>query len=122
VSVTALKDEILLCRTIGHAWDPIPYDGERREHYALGRSARILQFRCTRCHTSKYVGWSKVTGDALFSDYVYEEPEEYKLSKEDGARTNMRSEFLRRWDPKKSEAPHLRVVRNNTTRRRRGAA
>lgn len=112
-TIHGLDDAVLLCRTLGHAWDPIPYDGMRRDGYNIERSVRMMEFRCTRCHTLRYEAWSKVTGDFLFRDYVYENADEYRLAKDDSARTDMRAEFLRRWDPKKEDAPRLRVVRNN---------
>lgn len=82
------------CRTLLHAWDDLPYDGDAPRKWRATRSTTILLFRCLRCGTKRYDVWSNVTGDLV--ERAYRTPEGYSLPKGEGAKVLVRREYLRR--------------------------
>jgi hypothetical protein len=83
------------CRTLLHAWEQIPNDGEAPARWRTAtRSTTILLFRCLRCGTKRYDVWSNVTGDLV--ERAYRTPEGYSLPKGLGAKVLVRKEYLRR--------------------------
>jgi hypothetical protein len=112
-----LKDEFVQCRTLGHGWESIPYDGEGHTFYKNSRSVVNLLFRCVICGGKRYEAWSKITGD-LVDNRKYVMPDGYALAKEaQGTRKNMRRESLVRGlmylaedPPAAASRPKLRQV------------
>ena len=94
-----LPDEFIECRTLIHAWEEIPYDGQGPRHWNITRSTVPILFRCLRCGTLRYEFWSSITGDLLHR--VYRTPEGYSLPKGKGRRVLMRKEYLERRHPVK---------------------
>ena len=88
------QPEWIECRTLLHAWESIPYDGEAPRRWRATRSTTIMLFRCLRCATKRYDVWSNVTGDLV--DRAYRTPEGYSLPKGAGAKVLVRKEYLRR--------------------------
>jgi hypothetical protein len=89
--VADLRDEFVVCRALGHAWDDNPsaaVDGEW-----LAFSVGVLALRCTRCTTERldYIG--KDLGVA-YRRYLY--PDHYQSVPGQGTRPNLRGELLRR--------------------------
>ena len=104
----SLKDEFVQCRTLGHSWEPIPYDGEGLSFYRTSQSVVNLLFRCTLCRMKRYETWSKVTGD-LVDNRKYVQPDGYALTKRANAtRKNMRKESLQRGLLYLAEQPPVR--------------
>jgi hypothetical protein len=90
-----LERQWVECRTLLHAWEQIPYDGEAPRRWRTAtRSTTILLFRCLRCGTMRYDVWSNVTGDLV--ERAYRTPEGYSLPKGAGAKVLVRKEYLRR--------------------------
>jgi hypothetical protein len=106
--------EWIECRTLLHAWENVPYNGEAPRRWRTAtRSTTILQFRCLRCGTIRYDVWSNVTGDLV--ERAYRTPEGYSLPKGAGAKVLVRKEYLRRarqQDQPRAAKPkrHLRRV------------
>jgi len=84
----------LLCRTLGHAWKPTMVKTTK------GPRGRIIEYRphlvCDRCDTLKVMIMA-ANGDLGGSRYVY--PEGYLQRGDDArwGRTEVRTEFVRRW-------------------------
>lgn len=90
-----VKDEYVTCRTIGHRWDTIPFDGKGPQWARNVRSVETLLFRCVGCRGKRYDQWSKATGDLI--DRSYDMPDGYALTRDAQAtRANMRIEALER--------------------------
>ena len=98
--LSELPDEFTKCRALQHRWDDIDDDGGGgyRTFVESSSVGRLLR-RCDRCGTKKYTAWSKVTGEILFSEYVY--PKGYNLPGEDARPSQVRLELLHRRDAKK---------------------
>jgi len=104
-----LTDKFVQCRTLGHSWETIPYDGGGLSFYRTSRSVVNVLFRCTVCTGQRYETWSKVTGD-LVDSRKYVMPTGYNLPKEaKGNRKNMRKESLERGLIYLAEAPPVKA-------------
>ena len=108
-----LRDQLpqwIECRTLLHAWEGIPYDGEAPRRWRTAtRSTTIMLFRCLRCGTKRYDVWSNVTGDLV--ERAYRTPEGYSLPKGEGAKVLVRKEYLRRQRQRSQPAPKRRLRR-----------
>lgn len=79
----------LMCRTLGHAWGPIP--AER-----LGRlGGDPLWLRCERCNTERHDAISIVTGDLLTRQYVYQESYQHAFDRDFADAAPTRADFRR---------------------------
>jgi hypothetical protein len=95
MSYEHMETEWVYCRTMLHAWDEIPYDGEAPFRWRnASRGTTIIEVRCVRCGTLRYDVWSNVTGDLL--ERTYHTPEGYSLPRAEGRKVLMRKEYLRR--------------------------
>jgi hypothetical protein len=99
-----LRTEWVLCRTLLHAWDEIPYDGGGMRLVRPSRSVVVLLFRCERCKTLRYDAWSRVTGDLLRRSY--RTPDGYSLPKGRGRKVLVRKEYLRRQSTNQAKRSH----------------
>lgn len=95
-AIAGLNDEYVECRTLLHAWEEIPYDGNAPHRWRVAtRSTTILAFRCLRCSTLRYDVWSNVTGDLI--ERTYHTPTGYALPKGHGRKVLVRKEYLNRF-------------------------
>ena len=75
-----LKQEFLICRVIGHAWDETTgLISNRKPIYLYGRR---FTFRCIRCTTIRYDVYSTANGELMTRDYEY--PDGYHIGKFEG--------------------------------------
>lgn len=106
VDITELRDEYVICRTIGHSWDDNPtaeIDGP------LARSSvGVFALRCVRCTTERFDYIDN--GMRVFQRY-YRYPPQYRSIPGQGTRPNLRGELLRR-------SVLIRRVGNGRRRRR----
>lgn len=91
VSINDLKDEYVLCRTLGHSWDDNPTALVDSQLYRASRG--VLALRCTRCTTERfdYINQSFEIGTRY-----YRYPPLYKSIPGEGTRPNLRGEMLKR--------------------------
>lgn len=78
--------DFLTCRTLGHAWDPIPTD-------STVQGADQWWLRCARCTTERhdFVNW--MTGELAGRRYVY--PDGYAVDRDDWEVAPTRQDFRR---------------------------
>ena len=91
VQIADLRDEYVVCRTLGHSWDDNPtaeVDSEWSS-FAVG----FLALRCTRCTTERLDFIGHDLGVA-YRRYRY--PTLYQSVPGEGTRPNLRGELLRR--------------------------
>lgn len=90
-SIDELRDEYVICRTLGHSWDDFP-NAESNSEWASYATA-WLALRCTRCHTERfdYIGKDM---EVAYRTYTY--PDKYKGIPGEGTRPNLRGELLKR--------------------------
>jgi hypothetical protein len=88
-----LRDEFVVCRTIGHSWDDHP--SPEVPHTLQWHSAKAALFlRCTRCHTERF---DYLDGDMTVGYRYYRYPDRYRgLAKGAGSRPLLRGEMFRR--------------------------
>lgn len=86
-----LRDEFVLCRAIGHAWEDNPTAEVDSQWFR--RSAGVLTLRCARCTTERfdYIGLNM----KVFQRY-YRYPDHYTTIPGEGSRPNLRGEMIRR--------------------------
>lgn len=87
-----LRDEYLLCRTLGHAWDDNPTAEVDSDLFRA--SSGCLALRCARCHTERFDYLDNTMG--LFARY-YRYPVDYQgLRGEDRLAPALRAEMFSR--------------------------
>jgi hypothetical protein len=91
VSITELRDEYVICRALGHAWDENPTAEPDSEWAPF--SDGFIALRCTRCLAERldYIGHDLAIA---YRRYVY--PPRYKSIPGEGTRPNLRGEMFRR--------------------------
>ena len=91
VQLDELKDEYVICRTLGHAWEENPH-GEVSDDY-FNASQGYLSLRCTRCTAERidYIG-----NDMAVWSRRYKYPPMYTTIQGEGTRPNLRGEMFRR--------------------------
>lgn len=91
VDIQDLRDEYVICRTLGHSWDDHPEPEFSPEMWRLSLGA--LALRCTRCHAERY-DYIGPGMDIQYRRYVY--PLAYHSIVGEGKRPNLRGEMVRR--------------------------
>lgn len=86
-----LRNEYVICRTLGHSWDELPNAEFSPE--LVRTSAAALALRCTRCLTERYDYINK-SMDVESRRYVY--PPHYTTIPGEGSRPNLRGELIKR--------------------------
>jgi hypothetical protein len=89
--ITELRDEIVICRTIGHSWDDNP--GGQIDGPLARTSAGVLLLRCTRCTTERF---DYINVQMLVFQRYYRYVDGYRSIPGQGTRPNLRGELLRR--------------------------
>lgn len=87
----ALAEELLLCRTVGHQWDPFVAVDRRRPAFG-----DLMPWLCVRCKTERHDIVSWVDGSLI--SRAYRHPEGYALA-ERHRRADFRVALLRRQRP-----------------------
>lgn len=91
VEISELRDEYVICRTIGHSWDDNisgDVDGP------LARSAAaVLALRCVRCNSERF---DYIDSEMSVFQRYYRYPPQYASIPGQGTRPNLRGELLRR--------------------------
>lgn len=87
MSIHDLTDSILICRTIGHAWDVLP-----------SKLPATVYLRCTRCTSERTDPIEKSTGDVHGRKYKYVEG--YKM-RGVAVRADLRVEWIARREARK---------------------
>jgi len=64
VAVRNKPDARLLCRTLGHAWFPVPAE-------KASKHGDAMWVRCERCDTERHDDVSRGTGEVWTRQYVY---------------------------------------------------
>lgn len=72
-SLTDLNRELLMCRTLGHAWDTFNPNSMRPPEFG-----DRLSLRCTRCTTERHDICSWADGSLVARSYIY--PDNYRLA------------------------------------------
>ena len=80
-------DARLLCRTLGHAWFPVPAE-------KLPKHGDAMWLRCERCDTERHDDISSGTGELWGRQYVYAEGYQHYLE-DQFAETPTRMDFRR---------------------------
>lgn len=91
VSITELRDEFVICRTLGHSWDEHP--GAEFSELELRVAAGALALRCTRCTTVR-LDYIAKDMTVYYRKYTY--PDQYTSIPGEGTRPNLRGEMFRR--------------------------
>lgn len=91
VSIKDLRDEYVICRTLGHSWDEL-LNAEFSE-IELKVAAGALALRCTRC-TAIRMDYIAKDMTVYYRKYTY--PDQYTSIPGEGTRPNLRGEMLRR--------------------------
>ncbi len=96
--------DFLTCRTLGHAWDPIPADGPARG------GGDPWWLRCVRCATERHDDLNWMTGELVARRYVY--PDGYAVDRDDWDVAPTRQDFRRMLLTEHLHAVrHLRALR-----------
>ena len=91
VTIEELRNEYVVCRTVGHAWDEL-LDAEFSR--ALFRSSTgAMALRCGRCLTERY---DYIGSDMQVVSRQYRYPRHYNTIPGQGTRPNLRGELFRR--------------------------
>jgi hypothetical protein len=94
MEISELRDEFLLCRTLGHAWDDNPT--AEVDSQLFKASQGCLALRCTRCATERFDYLDNSMG--VFTRY-YRYPQGYegvKRGEEEGLAPQFRAEMFSR--------------------------
>jgi hypothetical protein len=91
VDIGELKDEFVLCRMLGHAWDDNPTAEVDSELYRVSRG--VIAVRCTRCTTERF---DYIDQNFQVSTRYYRYPELYRSVPGQGTRPNLRQEAFKR--------------------------
>ena len=91
VSISDLKDEYVLCRTLGHSWDEMPNPEFSPEQFRT--SAGAMALRCVRCTGERYDYIGKDM-TVVYRRYIM--PPHYNTIAGEGKRPNLRAEMFRR--------------------------
>lgn len=91
MEISDLRNEYLICRTIGHSWDEIP-NAEFSETSLVG-TVGAMALRCTRCYAERY---DYIGKDLSVADRRYKYPDHYTTIPGEGTRPNLRGELLKR--------------------------
>lgn len=86
----ATTSDFIACRTLGHAWDPVPSDGSRTPH-----GGDPFWLRCARCSAERHdeVTWG--TGELLGRRYVYDDRYRHAFDDQFSDATPTRQDFRR---------------------------
>jgi hypothetical protein len=90
-TIAELRDEYVLCRTLGHSWDDNPtaeLDGALWKTSTAG-----MALRCTRCGTERF---DYINAELKVYARYYRYPLHYTTIPGEGTRPNLRGELLRR--------------------------
>lgn len=79
--------DFLTCRTLGHAWDPIPADAPSK------RGGDPWWLRCVRCSTERHDDLNWMTGELVGRSYVY--PDGYAIDQDEWEVAPTRQDFRR---------------------------
>jgi hypothetical protein len=109
IAISDLRNEYLLCRALGHAWEEIPNAEFSPELWRTSSAA--LAVRCVRCTTERHDYLDKQF-DVSSRQYKY--PPMYMGIVGEGKRPNVRGELLSR-----SLLLHRYAERANGARKRR---
>lgn len=91
-TIDDLADDMLLCRTVGHAWDPALPDRRRPKF------GDLMAWLCIRCKTERHDIVSWVDGSLI--SRAYHHPDGYALA-ERYRRQDFRATVLRRRHPRR---------------------
>jgi hypothetical protein len=91
LEITELRDEIVLCRTLGHSWDDNPNGAVNKLMFQGSKG--VLTLRCTRCTTERV---DYISEDDRVGSRSYAYPSGYKSVPGQGTRPNLRGEMFRR--------------------------
>ena len=91
VDIRELRDEFVVCRTIGHSWDD-NISGEVDGPLARSATA-VLALRCVRCTTERF---DYIDNEMAVFQRYYRYPPQYASIPGQGTRPNLRGELLRR--------------------------
>jgi hypothetical protein len=89
VSIRELKNEYVICRTLGHAWDEFHSIDPILMPYAFA----YISLRCTRCQAERHDGIDK---QFQVASRTYKYPPHYQSIPGEGTRPNLRAELLNR--------------------------
>ena len=73
MQITGLRNEFVLCRTLGHSWDDNPNAEVNSDLYRASTGALFL--RCTRCTTERF---DYIGSDMQVFQRYYRYPDHYK--------------------------------------------
>ena len=90
-AIIDLRDEYVLCRTLGHAWDDHPSPEIDSVLWKHAKAALFL--RCTRCTTERF---DYISNGFDVEHRYYRYPKHYKGVVGEGSRPNLRGEMFRR--------------------------
>jgi hypothetical protein len=98
-----LGQDYVTCRVRRHRFEDVPdKGGVGRRLFKDSGSIERLCARCERCGTIRYEAWSRVTGERLFSHYVY--PKGYSTAGEGLKPIDFRVEYIRRQQKRRKKA------------------
>lgn len=91
MSISDLRNEFLICRSIGHNWDDLP-NPEFSQGMLIGTVGAIA-LRCVRCSAERY---DYIAKDMSVAGRIYKYPPHYTTIPGEGSRPNFRGELLKR--------------------------